>query len=97
MIQVDKWWCKEEFRNGDHKGGLYLTQKTCIDKVLSNFSMQHSKVVKTPTAQHFKLSNKYPPQLDEDVQYMKIVPYANAISLTYLMVRIRYQLCGEHN
>lgn len=49
--------------------------------------MDQSKAVMTPMAQHFKLSQQNSPKTEEEVSYMKKVPYANAVgSLVYLMI-----------
>ncbi|KAD7478277.1 hypothetical protein E3N88_01413 [Mikania micrantha] len=69
---------------------LYLTQKSYIRKVLLNYSMESSKPVITPLAQHFKLSKEDCPVTDAEVEEMKGVPYSNAVgSLMYLMVCTR--------
>ncbi|KAD4178669.1 hypothetical protein E3N88_27260 [Mikania micrantha] len=69
---------------------LYLTQKSYIRKVLLNYSMENSKPVVTPLAQHFKLSKEDCPVKVTEVEDMKGVPYSNAVgSLMYLMVCTR--------
>ncbi|KAG8473064.1 hypothetical protein CXB51_035003 [Gossypium anomalum] len=66
---------------------LYLSQKGCIEKVLSRFNMQSAKPVSTPLAAHFRLSSTLSPQSDNEIEYMSHVPYSNAVgSLMYSMV-----------
>ncbi|KAD5962030.1 hypothetical protein E3N88_13503 [Mikania micrantha] len=66
---------------------LKVCQMSYITKVLKNYGMENSKVVKTPLGLHFKLSNADSPTTADEISYMNKVPYANAVgSLMYLMV-----------
>ena len=69
---------------------LWLSQEKYIEKVLQRFYMNNSKVVSTPLATHFKLSEKHCPSSDQEKEDMKKVPYASAVgSLMYAMVCTR--------
>ncbi|KAK1427083.1 hypothetical protein QVD17_15766 [Tagetes erecta] len=71
-------------------GKLILHQQAYINKILNNYSMQDCKPVKTPLAQHFKLSSRDSPQTEEERYQMRGVPYANLVgSFMYLMVCTR--------
>ncbi|KAJ0869659.1 putative RNA-directed DNA polymerase [Helianthus annuus] len=75
------------------QGLLYLSQRSYVKKVLSNFGMEHSKSVSTPLAQHFKLSALHSPQTEDERKDMERYPYANAVgSLMYLMICTRPDL-----
>ena len=55
--------------------------------------MDHSKPVSTPLAQHFKFDHSTLPSTDEEVEYMKSVPYSSVVgSLMYAMVCTRPDL-----
>ncbi|RVW49359.1 Retrovirus-related Pol polyprotein from transposon TNT 1-94 [Vitis vinifera] len=57
------------------------------------FHMDHSKPVSTPLAQHFKFDHSTLPSTDEEVEYMKSVPYSSVVgSLMYAMVCTRPDL-----
>jgi ATP-binding cassette subfamily B (MDR/TAP) protein 1 len=72
------------------KGKLVLTQEHYALKVLARFNMQDAKVVTTPLASHFKLSEAMCPLTDDDKGIMSKVPYESAVgSLMYLMVCTR--------
>lgn len=69
---------------------LILTHKSYLVKVLKTYAMNDCKVVKTPLASHFKLSDADLPTSTVDIEYMQKVPYANVVgSLMYLMVCTR--------
>ncbi|KAL6316750.1 hypothetical protein AAG906_020434 [Vitis piasezkii] len=54
------------------------------------FHMDHSKPVSTPLAQHFKFDHSTLPSTDEEVEYMKCVPYSSVVgSLMCAMVCTR--------
>ncbi|KAI3727128.1 hypothetical protein L1987_66937 [Smallanthus sonchifolius] len=79
----------EIFRNRSQRE-LKVSQGSYILKVLKNYGMDNSKPVKTPLAQHFRLSSEDCPISDLEKTYMDKVPYANAVgSLMYLMVCTR--------
>lgn len=75
------------------RGVLYLHQKDYLVSVLKKFEMVDSKVVVTPFAAHFKLKKGYAQMDDEEAEYMRHIPYANAVgSLMYAMVYTRQDL-----
>ena len=58
--------------------------------MLERFNMSQAKVVSSPLASHFKLSNRHSPSIDEEKEDMRRVPYASAVgSLMYVMVCTR--------
>lgn len=60
---------------------------------MKKFHLESAKVVKTPFAQHFKLSSSQSPTDINEVEEMKSVPYANLVgSLMYGMVCSRPDL-----
>ena len=72
------------------RGKLFLTQKSYIVKILSQFGMEKSKPISTPTSVSCKLSLSMSPQTEEELAYMSRVPYANAVGcLMYVMVCTR--------
>ncbi|KAK3026864.1 hypothetical protein RJ639_041991 [Escallonia herrerae] len=75
----------------DRKAGkLWVTQKNYVEKILEMFSMLNAKSVSTPLGAHFQLSSQLCPSTKEDVEYMSLSPYANAVgSLMYAMVCTR--------
>ncbi|RVW53628.1 Retrovirus-related Pol polyprotein from transposon TNT 1-94 [Vitis vinifera] len=74
-------------------GLLYVSQQKYIEKLMQAFHMDHSKPVSTPLAQHFKFDHSTLPSTDEEVEYMKSVPYSSMVgSLMYAMVCTRPDL-----
>lgn len=72
---------------------LLITQSEYCRKILKKFHMENSKAVKTPLAQHYKLSMAQSPSTQEELDEMKTVPYANLVgSLMYTMVCSRPDL-----
>ncbi|KAL2474843.1 Retrovirus-related Pol polyprotein from transposon TNT 1-94 [Abeliophyllum distichum] len=72
---------------------LRLHQTSYVLKVLKIFDMNESKPVTLCLANYFVLSKDQSPVSDEDVEYMNIIPYSNAIgSIMYLMVCTRFDL-----
>lgn len=68
-------------------GILYLTQTEYVKKIVELFGMLQAKPVGTPLASHFKLSAIQGKLSQEKVDYMKRIPYSNAIgSLMYAMI-----------
>lgn len=63
---------------------MWLSLKGYLKKVLERLSTLDAKPVSTPLAAHFKLSSKLCPSLDEEVEHMSKVPYANAVSCLYI-------------
>ncbi|GKF21115.1 hypothetical protein Tco_0069753, partial [Tanacetum coccineum] len=55
-----------------------VSQSGYISKILNNFRINYGKSVKMPLGGHFKLSLKYCPVRDCDVERMSKVLYANA-------------------
>ncbi|KAL6338993.1 hypothetical protein AAG906_024144 [Vitis piasezkii] len=67
--------------------GMEIRRQKYIEKLLQAFHMDHSKPVSTPLAQHFKFDHSTLPSTDEEVEYMKSVPYSSVVgSLMYAMV-----------
>ncbi|RVW14253.1 Retrovirus-related Pol polyprotein from transposon TNT 1-94 [Vitis vinifera] len=60
-------------------GLLYVSQQKYIEKLMQAFHMDHSKPVSTPLAQHFKFDHSTLPSTDEEVEYMKSVPYSSVV------------------
>ena len=58
---------------------LYVLQQKYIEKLLQAFHMNHSKLVSTPLAQHFKFDHTILPSTDNEMEYMKNVPYSNMV------------------
>ena len=71
-------------------GRLWLTHMSYLEKIVELFGMGNAKVVSTPLANHFKLSNAQCPKSEEGIAEMKSIPYASAVwSLMYAMVCTR--------
>ena len=63
-------------------------------KILERFSIDKSKAVGTPIAQHFKLSKEDWPKTIREEAYMDGIPYYTIVgSLMYAMVWMRPDLC----
>lgn len=72
---------------------LVIAQPEYCKKIIQKFHMENSKAVKTPLAQHFKLSMAQSPTTQEEVEDMKSVRYVNLVgSLMYTMVCSRLDL-----
>ena len=72
------------------QGILKLSQEEYVKKVLKRFNMQDAKPVSTPFAAHFKLYKLLSPKNEQEIEYMKKVPYAYAIgSLMYAILSTR--------
>jgi hypothetical protein len=66
---------------------MYLSQQKHIGDVLACFNMTDARPVSTPLAKSVPLTKEDCPQSDEDLEYMKSVPYLSAVgSLMYLAV-----------
>lgn len=64
-----------------------------MEKVLKTFRMDQAKPVHTPMGPQFKLSAADEDQLDSDEDYMRSVPYCNAVgNLMYGMIGTRPDL-----
>ncbi|KAH9685530.1 CCHC-type domain-containing protein [Citrus sinensis] len=71
-------------------GLMFLSQKKYLTRVLHSFQMLNSKLVVTPLAIHFRLSNLQSPKISEEKLEMEDVPYTNAVGcLMYAMVLTR--------
>ncbi|KAH9648841.1 CCHC-type domain-containing protein [Citrus sinensis] len=69
---------------------LFLTQAVYVKKVLSRFEMSGAKSVSVPLSAHFRLSKLQEPEEDQDLEYMKTVPYSSAVgSIMYSIVCTR--------
>ena len=61
-----------------------------MEWVLERFNMKSAKLVSTPLANHFKLSKKSCPTIDEEKKEMATMPYFSTVgSLMYVMVCTR--------
>ena len=66
---------------------ISLSQEGYIKKILSRFSMEKAKSVRTPLAGHFKISASLSPKTQEDIKYMTKISYSLAVgSLMYAMI-----------
>ena len=64
-----------------------------MEKVLETYKMEQAKEVVTPLGAHMKFRSATKEQLRDDEDYMKTVPYANAVgSLMYSMICTRPDL-----
>jgi len=69
---------------------LWLSQEKYIARVLSSFNMKRAKLVTTPLSNHFTLSKKSCPTIQEEREDMAAIPYASTFgSLMYAMVFTR--------
>ena len=72
------------------RGILSLSQADYIQKVLKTFGMLESKQVSTPIPSHYKLKSVKGSISNTELEYMKKVPYCNAVgSLMYAMIATR--------
>ena len=72
------------------KRQIYLSQRQYIIDMLDRYGLSNSNSVSTPMDPGLKLSTSMAPQNDEDVAFMKSVPYINAVgSLMYLAITSR--------
>jgi hypothetical protein len=79
---------KIERNRPNHK--LYLSQQQYVLNMLETFGLDDSNPVSTPMDPGLRLSAKMAPQNNEEVQYMKSVPYMNAVGkLMYLAITTR--------
>lgn len=66
---------------------LFLAQAGYVKRVLNRLIMDNAKPVLTPLSAHFKLSKLQERTTDADIEYMKKIPYSNAVgSVMYAMV-----------
>ena len=73
---------------------LALSQASYIDKVLTRFSMQHSKKGLLPTRHGVVLSKEHCPKTPQEEEDMRRVPYASTVgSLMYAMLCTRPDIC----
>ena len=56
-----------------------MSQGEYIENVLERFRMQNEKLVSTPLAINFKLSEEIYPKTWEEIEYMFKVPYSSAV------------------
>lgn len=76
-------------RDRQHKVSC-LSQKDYLRKVIKKFSMENSKSVKFPLAEHFKLLAEQSPSTEEDKIKMSKIPYASVVvSLMYSIICTR--------
>ena len=74
-------------------GALWLSQEEYLNKILISYDMQESKHVTTPLGAHFKMSAATEEDLARDEEFMKFVPYSNAVgSIMYAMIGTRPDL-----
>ena len=72
------------------KGILSLTQSGYVKKVLKEFGMVEAKTVSTTIPAYYKLKSAKRTLIDAELQYMRKVPYSNAVgSMMYAMIGTR--------
>ncbi|KAL9831089.1 putative RNA-directed DNA polymerase [Arabidopsis thaliana] len=75
------------------KGTLTLSQEDYLNKVLKLYKMEQCKPVMTRLGVHLKMQAASEQQLLDDEEYMKSVPYSNAVgSIMYSMIGTRPDL-----
>ena len=75
------------------KGELRISQTDYLVRVLEKFCMDSAIPVSTPIAMQFKLSSQQCPKNEEEVNFMKKVPYASVVgSVMYSMICTRPDL-----
>jgi hypothetical protein len=73
---------------------LYLDQENYLDKIFKRFNMLECNPVSTPVSKGTVLTKEMCPTQEEEVNYMKNVPYAQAVgSLMYAMTSTRPDIC----
>ena len=79
-------------------GRLWLSQHSYVKRVLERFNMDNTKIVRTPLANHFRLSTNQCPKIDDEVKDMSKVPYVSVVGcLMYVMVYTRPDLAHVVN
>lgn len=74
-------------------GVLWLSQEGYLNRVLETYNMDDAKPTVTPLGAHFKLRAASEEKLIEEEEYMKTVPYSNAVgSIMYAMISTRPDL-----
>ena len=69
---------------------VWLSQQKYVEQVIRRFNMGDAKPVKTPLANHFKLSKSSCPSSKKEIEEMEAIPYSSAVgSLMYAMVCTR--------
>jgi len=69
---------------------LALSQESYVDKILRRFSMDKSKRGLIPMGSGIELSKSQSPTKPEDIERMKLIPYASAVgSIMYAMICTR--------
>lgn len=82
-----------ELSRNKSQNSLAIRQPEYLEKVLKRFRIESAKLVKTPLAQHFKLSSMQSPSTTAETDSMKTIPYSNLVgSLMYTMVCCRLDL-----
>ena len=75
------------------RGTLQLSQEDYLEKVLEVYNMEQAKHVVTPLGGHLKFQAATEQQLLAEEEYMKSVPYSNAVgSIMYSMIGTRPDL-----
>lgn len=74
-------------------GALWLSQEGYLNRILETYNMQEAKSVMTPLGAHLKMQNATEGDLAKDSEYMKSIPYPNAVgSIMYAMIGTRPDL-----
>ncbi|CAA7022682.1 unnamed protein product [Microthlaspi erraticum] len=82
-----------EISRDREKGLLWISQEGYLCKVLELYKMEQAKQVVTPLGAHLKMCPATEKQLRDDADFMKSVPYSNAVgSLMYAMIGTRPDL-----
>lgn len=82
-----------EIRRDRSNFTLEMSQMGYVEKVLKLFQMEQAKSVKTPLGAHFNLKSATEDELKDQEEFMRSVPYANAVgSIMYMMIGTRPDL-----
>ncbi|CAA7062683.1 unnamed protein product [Microthlaspi erraticum] len=74
-------------------GALWLSQEGYLNKILETYKMEEAKSVTTPLGAHMRMCAATEAKLAEDEEYMKSIPYSNAVgSIMYAMIGTRPDL-----
>lgn len=74
-------------------GELWLSQEGYLSRVLETYNMTEAKQTVTPLGAHLKMSAATESQVSNNEEYMKSIPYSNAVgSIMYAMVGTRPDL-----
>lgn len=82
-----------EITRNREAGELWLSQESYLKKILETYNKTEAKHTVTPLGAHLNMRVATSDQIEQDEEYMKSVPYANAVgSIMYAMVGTRPDL-----